>query len=174
MSTIVPLQMIKMSIKIATINLCLGLKNKKDLVKNALLEHGIDVLCMQETEVPISFDEELIQIPGYELELEVNATKQRVGMYINSKLSFRRRLELEGNDSGVVIIDLFDERKTRIINIYRTFNPVGMTARNKFIRQLKIIKHTFTNNTVIVGDFNKGCNKKFDQNYMNCVLFEDF
>ena len=71
----------KMSVKIATINLCLGLKNKKDLVKIALLEHNIDILCMQETEIPADFDEELIQIPGFELELEVNATKQRVGMY---------------------------------------------------------------------------------------------
>ena len=174
MSTKVPSQMIKMSVKIAMINLCLGLKSKKDLVKVALLEHSIDILCMQETEIPADFSEELIQIPGFDLELEVNATKRRVGMYINSKLSFRRRFELEGNDSSVVIIDLFDERKTRIINIYRNFNPVGMSARNKFIQQLKIIKLAFTKNTVLLGDFNLDYTKKFDQNYMNRVLFEDF
>ena len=72
-----------MSVKIATINLCLGLKNKKDLVRIALLEHNIDTLCVQETEIPTDFDEELIQIPGFELELEVNATKRRLGLYIN-------------------------------------------------------------------------------------------
>ena len=71
-------------------------------------------------------------------------------------------------------LNLFDERKTRIINIYRTFTPIGMSARNKFIQQLKIIKHAFTKNTVLRGDFNHDYTKKFDQNYMNCVLFEDF
>ena len=40
-----------MSIKIATLNLCLGLRNKKLLVKNLLNENEIDILCMQETEV---------------------------------------------------------------------------------------------------------------------------
>ena len=37
-------------LKIATLNLCLGLKNKKDLVKIILLENDIDVLLMQEVE----------------------------------------------------------------------------------------------------------------------------
>ena len=77
-----------MSVKIATINLCLGLKNKKDLVKTALLENKIDILCMQETEIPPDFDEELIRIPGFVLELEVNAVKKRVCMYLNSDLLF--------------------------------------------------------------------------------------
>ena len=108
-----------MAVKIATLNLCLGLKNKKDLVKAALLEQKIDILCMQETEISPDFDEEMIQIPGYILELEVNAIKRRVGMYISSDLSFRRRVELEGKDSNVIIIDLMDERKTRLINVYR-------------------------------------------------------
>ena len=70
-------------------------------------------------------------------------------MYINSELSFRRCFELEGKDSNVMIIDLMDERKTRLRNVYRTFNPVGMTARNKFIQQLKVVKHACTNNSII-------------------------
>ena len=73
MSTKVSSQMIKMSVKIAMINLCLGLKSKKDLVKVALLEHSVDILCMQETEIPADFSEELIQIPGFDLELEVES-----------------------------------------------------------------------------------------------------
>ena len=40
-----------MSINISTLNLCLGLKNKKYLVKNLLEENKIDILCMQEMEV---------------------------------------------------------------------------------------------------------------------------
>ena len=40
-----------MPINISTINLCLGLKNKKLLIKKMLEENEIDVLCMQETEI---------------------------------------------------------------------------------------------------------------------------
>ena len=43
-----------MPINISTLNLCLGLKNKKLLVKKILEENDIDdidVLCMQETEI---------------------------------------------------------------------------------------------------------------------------
>ena len=109
---------------------------------------------MQETEICADFDEDLVQLLGFVLELETNVTKKRVGMYIKSDLSYRRRFELEGKDSNVIIIDLVDERKTRIINLYRTFNPVGMTARNKFIQQLKIVKHALTNNSILLGDFN--------------------
>ena len=69
---------IKMGIKIASINLCLGLKNKKDLVKNVLMENKIDVLCMQETEICADFDEDLVQLPGFLLELETNVTKREL------------------------------------------------------------------------------------------------
>ena len=40
-----------MPVNISTLNLCLGLKNKKLLVKKMLEENAIDVLCMQEMEV---------------------------------------------------------------------------------------------------------------------------
>ena len=75
-------------------------------------------------EIAADFDEELIRIPGFVLELEVNTVKKRTEMYINSELSFRRRIELEGKDSNVMIIDLLDERKTRIINVYRTLTQL--------------------------------------------------
>ena len=42
---------IKYILKIATLNLCLGLKFKKDFVKNILLENEIDILLVQETEL---------------------------------------------------------------------------------------------------------------------------
>ena len=43
-------------LKIATLNLCLGLKFKKDLVKNILYGNEIDVLLIQETEIEKDFD----------------------------------------------------------------------------------------------------------------------
>ena len=49
-------------LKIATLNLCLGLKFKKDLVKSLLQTHDIDILLMQETELEADFDCELLNI----------------------------------------------------------------------------------------------------------------
>ena len=43
-------------LKIATLNLCLGLRKKKVLVKEILCENSVDILLMQETEVVNGFD----------------------------------------------------------------------------------------------------------------------
>ena len=117
-------------LKIATLNLCLGLKNKKDLVKAILLENEIDVLQMQETELEKDFDSKVLKIPGYVLELEVNQDKKRVGVYIKDNLKYLRRTDLEGENSHIIVIDI--ECKTtitkRLINLYRSFNPIGYSA----------------------------------------------
>ena len=60
-------------LKIGTLNLYLGLKYKKDLVKNILYENRIDVLCLQEVEIESAFDPVNLGIPGYSLELEKNS-----------------------------------------------------------------------------------------------------
>ena len=54
------------------LNLCLGLKNKRDIVKELMLTENVDVFCLQETELESNFDENLMQIPGYTLEVENN------------------------------------------------------------------------------------------------------
>ena len=38
-----------MDYKIATLSLCLGLSNKKNLVKEIIINEKIDILCLQET-----------------------------------------------------------------------------------------------------------------------------
>ena len=50
---------------IANLNLCLGLKGKKDLVKDILIANKIDILAMQEIEIEPGFDEKTLNIPGY-------------------------------------------------------------------------------------------------------------
>ena len=62
-----------MSVNIATLNLCLGLRNKKYLVKNLLKENNIDVLCMQETEVTNDINVNELSTSNYRLELENNS-----------------------------------------------------------------------------------------------------
>ena len=51
-----------MSVKMASLNLCLGLKFKKDLEKNIILENEIKILCMQEVEVEPGFDGAMLRL----------------------------------------------------------------------------------------------------------------
>ena len=93
-------------LKIATLNLCLGLQHKKDLVKNLLISNDLDILSMQETEVNENFDLNLLGIPGYILEIESNDTKSRVGYYIKDNIKYNRRHDLEGRNNHLVIVDI--------------------------------------------------------------------
>ena len=61
-----------MSLNISTLNLCLGLKNKKYLVKNLLEENKIDILCMQETEINKDININELSTSKYCLEIENN------------------------------------------------------------------------------------------------------
>ena len=83
-------------LKIATLNLCLGLKYKKDLVKNILVTNDIDILAMQETELEKDFNCDLMNIPGYKFEYETNDYKRRVGFYIRNSIKYERCCGLEG------------------------------------------------------------------------------
>ena len=65
-------------LQLATLNLCLGLKFKKDLVKNLLVTNDIDILLMQEMEIEKDFYCDLMNIPGYILETEQNDHKKEL------------------------------------------------------------------------------------------------
>ena len=71
-----------MDVKIASLNLCLGLKFKKQMVEQILLENTIDILCLQEVEVENGFDLDLLSLRGFDLEMENNEVKSRAGIYI--------------------------------------------------------------------------------------------
>ena len=51
--------------KIATLNLCLGLKNKKEAVKKLIVDNEIEILCLQETEIPVSYPIGLLTFKGF-------------------------------------------------------------------------------------------------------------
>jgi exonuclease III len=115
-----------MVLKIATWNLCLGLQNKKIQVKQILLSEKIDVCCMQETEIKHDYPIELLTFPGYSIEIETNDVKSRVGIYIIERLKFKRRNDLEGINSNLIIIDIIETKPVRLINVYRSFRPQKM------------------------------------------------
>ena len=110
---------IKTVLKIATLNLCLGLKYKKDLVKEILLKNDIDILMMQEIEIESGFDCELLNIPGYSFEFETNNVKRRVGSYIKNSIKYDRCYLLEGENNHLLIINIDNglKKAKRIINV---------------------------------------------------------
>ena len=77
-----------MPITISMINLCLGLKNKKLLVRRLLDENKIEVLCMHETEIGNDLNSDQLLMSGYSLELKTNTVKSRVGFYISKSLKY--------------------------------------------------------------------------------------
>ena len=153
--------------------MCLGLKHKKDLVKNLMQEHDIDILCMQETEIECGYDAENLKINGYSLELEKNSIKSRTGMYIKNCVKYIRRVELEGIDVHMVIIELPDCNSNKLINIYRSFNPVMRSASDSFKEQLDLIKRAWTKGSILLGDFNLDYKKLFDIQYAHAGRFND-
>ena len=154
--------MIVDQLKIGTLNLCLGLKNKKDLVKCLLTENDMAILCMQETELKNDFDCNLVRIPGFVFEAE-NSDKKRVGCYIRDGIKYMRRNDLEKDNLHMLVIDIegTNDKMKRIINVYRSFNPINCTARELFTKQLDIIKNAFNCDTLLVGDFHLEYNGLF-------------
>ena len=73
-------------LKVSTWNLCLGLSNKKNIVKQYMKFNNIDVCCMQEVDLLVNYPTELLSFPGYNLETETNDLKIRVGVYVNERI----------------------------------------------------------------------------------------
>ena len=72
-----------MELKIATFNVCLGLMNKFLHVDNILVENKIDILCLQEVEIPANVAVKNLSISGFNIELETNSEKSRTCIYIS-------------------------------------------------------------------------------------------
>ena len=109
--------------KIATLNLCLGLKNKKEEIKRIVEDNKIDILCVQETEVIKDYPIELLTFRNFNYENEMNDLKSRCGIYVRNNVSYVRRTDLEVKNMHIVIIDINNTKKHRIITIYRPFKP---------------------------------------------------
>ena len=164
-----------MPIKIATWNLCLGLFHKKDYVRSLLYENEIDVFALQEIELSPDIDTENLKIRGYSLEVENNNKKRRVAIYIRNTVTYKRREDLEKVNLHLIILDIETSPASRIITIYRTFNPQDATTpRENFRKQLSIINEATTSATITLGDFNLDENKRYMNDYPQRNLFLDF
>ena len=122
-----------MPIKISTLNLCLGLQFKVNLVKQLINDESIDVLCMQETEIKNNINQNNLSFPGFNIEIENNSIISRTAIFVKNTVKYERRREFEGIDSNLTIIDVKGKETVRIINLYRSFAPTnGRTVRENF------------------------------------------
>jgi exonuclease III len=134
-----------MSIKIATLNLCLGLSNKKTLVEQIIQQEKNDIMCLQETDLDQNLDHSLLRFGGYTFESETNLFRSKVGIYVDSSINYVRKLELEGVDTHVIILDILENKNLRIFNIYRSFNPANnYSPRELFKTQFNLIRRAYT------------------------------
>ena len=164
-------------IKIATWNICLGLKCKKDYISNKIIEERIDICSIQECEIEPNYPENLLTFKNYKIEVETNTKKSRCCVYINNRISYRRLTNLEGINNHIIIIDLDLKRKYRLINIYRSFaSQEGISPTEKFNNQINLINAAVANSPcrtpLIMGDFNLDYNKIFKTDYPHKLLFE--
>ena len=107
------------NIKIATWNICLGMPNKKDIVTDYLRTEEIKVCCLQETEVQADFPADVLNTGGYTLELALNDTKCRSGIYISNEIKYVRRLDLELKNYHIVVCDLEFSCPVRVVCMSR-------------------------------------------------------
>ena len=144
----------KNNFKIATWNVCLGIANKKDTVTETLKREKITVCCLQETEIIDGFPVEILNCNDYVLELEMNKTKKRTGIYLHKDLKYRRRKDLERENTHIVIVDVIGNKPFRIISVYRSFRPLDMTPGVFFDLQITVMTNALCAGCYIMGDFN--------------------
>ena len=85
------------------------------------MNENINILCMQETEINKDLDHNLLSFPGYAIETEKNNTLSRVAVYLDNRISYIRRLDFEGINSNLLILDLVGSNPVQLINVYKSF-----------------------------------------------------
>ena len=156
--------------KLATWNVCLGVKGKKDYIKTVVCQEDLDICCIQECDIKPDYPMSALTFKNYNIEVEKNDVKSRCCIYIRNTVNYERRSDLEGENNNLVIIEVGDIKKYIIINLYRSFSAQhGVSLMDRFTTQLDIIKTTSANNPnkqlILLGDFNLNYSLVNNSNY---------
>ena len=68
--------------------LLLPIRNQKDIIKRIIKDNNINILGIQETELPINVPETLLTIPNYNIVIENNSLRSRAAIYINDNITY--------------------------------------------------------------------------------------
>ena len=113
------------------------------------MRKNIGVCCLQETEIPMGFPENILNCNGYNLELEMNTVKKRTGIFIRRDIKYQRREDLEKTGMHIVVIDLLLDVKIRLISVYRSFRPDLLSPNEFFKGQLEVLKNATVRNSLV-------------------------
>ena len=73
----------------------------------------------------------------------------KAAIYVNSRIKYNRKKDLEGVNSHLVILDLKSPVNRRNINIYRCFSPqFNVAQRDKFAQQLQLLWQILQTNII--------------------------
>ena len=91
---------------VATWNVCLGFKNKKDYIYETLRENEIMICAIKEAEIKKDFDPMMLSSKDYKIEVEKSSSKARLAMLFHNSISYERKFNLEQEDSSVIVVDI--------------------------------------------------------------------
>ena len=140
-------------------------------------ENEIDILCIQEAEIGFDDAPDLLEIPGYNLEVECSKDyyDKRTIMYIKNNITYKRRKATEREESHIILITL--ENGLGIASIYRTYKLTHQqTFSQAFQEQIQILE-IFSDNheeMIIVGDMNLDFNKRNTTSYHHRRLYDSW
>jgi len=135
-------------ITISTWNVCLGSRNKINVIADFIGENKIDILCLQEAEILEDDNINAYMIRGYEIETEKSLPNQtmRTSMYIRSGLKYKRRHELEKPESHIITITL-EDTGIGIAALYRTYKLTHKPSHNHALEEQISILTNFISET---------------------------
>ena len=81
--------------RIATWNVFLGVKGKKEYIKTVINQEEIDICCIQECDIKPDYPKNALTFSNYNIEVEQNDTKARCCTYVKNSINHKRRLDLE-------------------------------------------------------------------------------
>ena len=167
--------MSKQSLTTASWNLCNGLVNKVQFVRDLLMEEDLDVLFLQETELKADVNLTLLQVCGYNIEMAYSHETVWIVAYIKTSVVYKR--EREANGMNVILLDLDKKYAvTQLAGIYRPFKMAeNQTHLSYFKQQLGEITNWLKDGEVciITGDFNLDFNKRDVQIYQQRRVYDE-
>ena len=90
-------------------------------------------------EVESNLAPKLLSLRYFQFELETNSVKSRTGIFIANKIPYRRRSNLEGNDSHIVISDIEGIASIkRIINLSHINDHIPLSWLNMSMDTFKV------------------------------------
>ena len=101
---------------------------KKHHIAGLLVEHKIDILCVQEAEIKPNDDTSLLNIKGYTVEIEegIQMEKHRTMLYEKNPNRYLRQIQPKKPGAHLILLKIECENKILChSSIYRTYKLTG-------------------------------------------------